>query len=445
MKTSRIILLVGKSVHKAFLSKLIFDDSLKLKKVALSFDFTVFGKYTCFYVAYDKATGDVKHVIFYTPHGSRFLYGCTAREALYADFVWNVTAAMASIPIVSAAHFLNMKELIGETEKRAATLRSEGFRDLGIAREKARVINRIRGFPGLAEGRATQRAQNFPGLAKGLVTQRRRGWLAQARGRATQRKRGFPNLAKGRETQRAQNYPNLAKARAILRALGFPNAVKGGEASRARRERRLMGPVKDRDTHFPRRLPGIVRAQAALRERGNPQVRKCNEANRAKQKSRTKFKLSELLNSKEVKYLLTHEAADLTRERCGEICDEFAEIYGFPKWASFTRWQKNSYKKRLINSHAEFTLYKESPEAVEQLDTSHRVLFFNRCAVWRDKKTPFGMPMEDGEESRFTIHGFHYSIGIFWHKAITDRQERKVFVEYLRVVSVLRYDILEHV
>lgn len=72
MKRSPIILLVGKHVHLAFMIKLKTDPALRMEKVFLNFTTKIFGQRTCFYLAYDTISQQLKQVIFSFPYASLF-------------------------------------------------------------------------------------------------------------------------------------------------------------------------------------------------------------------------------------------------------------------------------------------------------------------------------------------------------------------------------------
>jgi hypothetical protein len=332
MKASPVILLVGKACYEAFLTKLQNDPTLKLKMISLKFTFTIFRKRTSFYAAYNSATGRLQHLIFYTPHASRFLQGGTIQEGIYTDLVWNTAAQIASIPILSAATFsiLNVAVNVQYAEKRLAIL------------EKARLVEAERGHPSLEKARQAHADKEYPGLRKGWETNKRNGYIQQ----------------------------KLASTAAVTKRL-----------------------------------------------------------------SRTRNRLTTMLNSKEVCLLLSYQETELTPQECQKLCDRFADMFNTPTWDTYTGIQKSMFNKRLIRAHQSFTKYKQSPELFLEIEVDVRARFVKQFAVWYNKETPFGLP-DDGI-SQFTVHGFHYAIALFYRHDIYLPTTRLSFINYLTTASKL--------
>lgn len=381
MKASRVILLVGKACYKRFLTKLQNDPTLKLKMVPLKFTFTIFRNRTSFYAAYNSATGRLQHLIFYTPHASRFLQGGMMQESIYADLVWNTAAQVASIPIVSVTIFTGLCVVVNDqhVEKRLINL------------QKAWLVNAERGHPQVEKARQAHANNGRPGLQKARekaqMVNVERGYPGLQQAWLVNAERGYPQLQKGRQTQADNGHPNLAKGRETQKENGYAHQKLAAAASKE---------------HFL----SIARS-----------------------------KLTTMLNSKEVCLLLSYKETELTLQECEKLYNQFATMFNTPTWDTYSARYKRSFNDRLVRAHQSFTKYKESPELFIELSYSARSQFLGRFAVWYSKEIPFGLP-EDGI-SQFAINGFHYTVALFYRHGINETAGRLSFINYLTAVSRL--------
>ncbi|KAF3067894.1 hypothetical protein CFAM422_008565 [Trichoderma lentiforme] len=282
MRTSPIILLVGRHCFDVFMTKLRSDPLIKLRKVEFRFNFLVFKQRPSFYVAYDSSTLEVKHVVLYTYHGSRFFTGSFAREAAHADLMWNIAATLASVPIARPLH-------IQKVAHRAKPRPDIGYSNL----KKATEANRLKGHPGAKRSAELQRKLGYPILRKAKEANRLKGYPGAKRSAELQRKLGFPSLKKANIANRLKGHPGAKRSLEIQRKLGYPNLKKANITNR------LMGhPGAKRSLEIQRKLgypnlkkanivnslmghPGLQKAQKKNRELGWPGAKKSLEIQRA--------------------------------------------------------------------------------------------------------------------------------------------------------------------
>lgn len=206
MKSSPLVVLIGKACFEAFDKELRQDSSMRLVKVKLGLSTRIFGQDAFFYVAKDRESGEIRQLIFVSNHGSRFMYGSLRKEAIYTDLVWNAAAATASIDIVSSNHFLWFS-------KKANKHHEDGT------------------IPGLDNAREAQRQNGYTSLTRGRETQRSKGYPALARGRETEQARGRPGLAKAHQQRvddqraiRAAKYQTLLNSIDVVRLLSHESS-----------------------------------------------------------------------------------------------------------------------------------------------------------------------------------------------------------------------------
>ncbi|KAL6820008.1 hypothetical protein V8C40DRAFT_276504 [Trichoderma camerunense] len=151
MKSSPVVVLVGSSCFTAFDAKLRADDSIRLTKVRLGISTKVFKQDPFFYVVKDRQDGQIRQLVFYSHHGSRFLYQVPVQEGIYTDLIWNAAAAITNVDVLSPGHFswattLTSKERVqkGPRKRKRQTANDEELREvllrnLAIGRESQKA------------------------------------------------------------------------------------------------------------------------------------------------------------------------------------------------------------------------------------------------------------------------------------------------------------------
>lgn len=99
-----------------------------MEKVTLQLK--VFEEDPFFYVVYKNR--QVEQLVFYSNHGSRFLYGAQLKGGIYSDFIWNLAAHLACIEVILPDSFSQC----------AAVTSSKGWATLPD-NEKARAFREI--------------------------------------------------------------------------------------------------------------------------------------------------------------------------------------------------------------------------------------------------------------------------------------------------------------
>ncbi|PTB35690.1 hypothetical protein M441DRAFT_105880, partial [Trichoderma asperellum CBS 433.97] len=75
MTSPPITILIRKHCFEEVTEEHKRDPKLHVNKVMLKLPFKIFCQAPSFYVVYNKSTSAIKYIVFYTLHGSRFLYG----------------------------------------------------------------------------------------------------------------------------------------------------------------------------------------------------------------------------------------------------------------------------------------------------------------------------------------------------------------------------------
>lgn len=128
LRSSPIVVLVGKAALAVFEEKLRRDLSFELKRATLQLK--VFEEDPFFYIVYKNR--EVQQLVFYSNHGSWFLYGAQLKEGIYSDFIWNLAAHLACIEVILPDSFSQC----------AAVTSSKGWATLPD-HEKARAFREI--------------------------------------------------------------------------------------------------------------------------------------------------------------------------------------------------------------------------------------------------------------------------------------------------------------
>ncbi|UKZ58197.1 hypothetical protein TrVGV298_012064 [Trichoderma virens] len=490
MTAAPIIILIGKHAFKAYIYKFNNDPTLKLKMVDLGLHLTIFQGRASMYIAYNKMTLRIEHLIFYTYHGSHFAQGASIQSGIHSDYIWNVAASMARIPIKNTHHFMKASRdtLFTSREdgypalKRARdTLEADGYAHLKEWREihrkngypnlkKSREIQRKNGYPALKKGRETQRKNGYLALKKGLETNRNNGYpnlkkareimrkdgyrcLKNNKGQQLQRKLGFPNLKQGRETQRKNGYPSLQKAWAINRAKGYPGVKKGLEVNRKngfpnlkkgqnQRAGGFLALKRGRETQRAAGFPALKKAREIQRAAGFPALKKGADTNRAKGFALRNNKFKRLLYSKEADYLLSHDIESYDRQQVGDIHDHFANLFGWSnRWKDFQSKRTSGYSRRLKESYQAFKKYRESPESFWEESIRVQRRFLAKYAIWYHKdKNPYGVPYNGPEASNnangMDVDGYHYAICLFWYNKSGTKEFKDFVIQKYQAVSI---------
>ncbi len=356
IRTSPVVILVGKASTDAFYNRLSEDKSVSIAQVNFKFDFKLFGIPVRFLIIREKATVShaIQQLIFIVPHGASFSYGASYQAGIYTDLIWNAAAAISSIEIKANDHFVKWSGS-SNSERSMKTNRERGFQNLKKALEKqreagfpslkkghetmkkqgyknlenARARNKALGFPGVEKSLEVMREQGFPNLKKGNEIRKANGYESLQRGRITNKERGYQGLIKGRETMRLQGFPGTRKANEIMRQQGFPNLEKGRATNRAN---------------------------------GYKSLQKGHETMSATAYAKRSAQLSALLNSREVREFLSKPAEEAQIIPIGEPAPRRT-------------------KKFHEDAHTLLTSYREDPLLVENLSQVNGQAFYDRYCV----------------------------------------------------------------
>lgn len=108
---TKIILAIGKENSQSVHDLVDLGDTLEAVKVNIQVNLKVFGKPPYIHIIRNKATKEVKHVVFYTAHSQHFFYERVGFQArAYHDFIWNVACDFAHIKVLHPTYYLRQKE-----------------------------------------------------------------------------------------------------------------------------------------------------------------------------------------------------------------------------------------------------------------------------------------------------------------------------------------------
>lgn len=381
MKYSPVVVLVGKSCFETFERLLRQDNSIRLVKVLLGVSTRIFGQDACFYVAKDPVSDEIRQLIFLSPHGSRFVFGSTPKEAAYTDLIWNAAAATASIDIVSPDLF--------------------GWFTAKTNKDASKITD-------------ARRAGGWQELARGVETRRAKGFLELKRGHVTMKAQGYPGLARAREAQRVAGYPELAKARASLAARGNPHMKAAHDANRA----------KGAEHTKPAMEASKVKCKALRLDRTQVLL--------------NSFDVKYLLHHTP-SYYDDNDNAKNTYSLFAELRG-WPNL-----WETFNPRRKAGYKQQLKKAHEYFTTLRNSLDGLLQTRTEDgkkipHTAYQRKYALWYDKdKHPYGLRWEgDGGLADDNTNGDpNIAISIFWHYETKSLKEQNEFAQLIRDVSLL--------
>ncbi|KAM6479858.1 hypothetical protein HDV62DRAFT_399353 [Trichoderma sp. SZMC 28011] len=376
MKYSPVVVLVGKSCFETFERLLRQDNSIRLVKVLLGVSTRIFGQDACFYVAKDPVSDEIRQLIFLSPHGSRFVFGSTPKEAAYTDLIWNAAAATASIDIVSPDLF--------------------GWFTAKTNKDASKITD-------------ARRAGGWQELARGVETRRAKGFLELKRGHVTMKAQGYPGLARAREAQRVAGYPELAKARASLAARGNPHMKAAHDANRA----------KGAEHTKPAMEASKVKCKALRLDRTQVLL--------------NSFDVKYLLHHTP-SYYDDNDNAKNTYSLFAELRG-WPNL-----WETFNPRRKAGYKQQLKKAHEYFTTLRNSLDGLLQTRTEDgkkipHTAYQRKYALWYDKdKHPYGLRWEgDGGLADDNTNGDpNIAISIFWHYETKSLKEQNEFAQLIR-------------
>lgn len=134
-----------------------------------------------FYVVYK---GDTIHQLaFFSPHGSRFLYGATIKEGIYTDFIWSVVASIAVVDICFLDYFSRLGAAVSESKQ-----------------------------PGFKEGLETRRQNRKSGKEVRSEKTKLQSLISIRAALLASQKKGYPGLKAARDKFALGGYWNLKRA-----------------------------------------------------------------------------------------------------------------------------------------------------------------------------------------------------------------------------------------
>ncbi|KAL6829697.1 hypothetical protein V8C40DRAFT_263540 [Trichoderma camerunense] len=152
------------------------------------------------------------------------------------------------------------------------------------------------------------------------------------------------------------------------------------------------------------------------RELGEPNLKKAVEAMQEVRLSTRLTKLHRLLESFEVKELLSQPATFFRGDNLKGVYLRYATFYHWPmQWEGLSKRQRRCYERKLQKAHHEFQELQVSTAGFQTLSAPEQTKFLNSYVLWHTKKHPSGLRYTDADLLNARNEP-HPAISIFWHK-----------------------------